>query len=200
MADDLYPPEWRGLPGSTLQIWEFTECCNPAPAEIDQNPFGTAELTVYGEFAYPYKDTWWIDDELEGHQGVWNVGGSIGIYIPNDPTPNPYKFIRLQITYDGGHAVDPSIPFSPWVDVEACANVVSVDLVQETPLDAVFTHAVYDIVLEPNPVDETVWIVPRYCQLYVDEIVIDTICIPEPATMGLLAIGAGATVLRRKRK
>ena len=123
----------------------------------------------------------------------------IGIDIPNDPTPRPLKLIRLQITYDGGHAVDPSIPFWPWIDVDSSADVVSVELVQEVVLDPVFTHAVYDITLAPNPDEETVWIVPRYCQLYVDEIVIDTICVPEPATMSLLGVGAAVVMLRRKK-
>ena len=35
--------------------------------------------------------------------------------------------------------------------------------------------------------------------VFVDQLVVDTICIPEPATMSLLALG-GLALLRRKRR
>ena len=201
-GDDISPPAWRGQPNSTLQIWEFGSDENPVQPDVDDNPYGTAEATVYGEFDFPLRDTWWIDDEIAGHQGVWNVGGSMGIEISNDPELRPQKLIRVQITYDGGHAVDPSIPFDPWIDVVASDGAIVTDfqLVAETILDPVFTHAVYDLVLEPNPGHETIWIQPRYCQVYVDEIVIDTICIPEPATLALLGLGACLPLFRGKRR
>ena len=204
LGDDLYPPDWRGLPNSTLQMWEFSAGDNPVqpvvPPDAYDNDYGVPEATVYGEFEYPLRDTWWIDDDIEGHFGVWNIGGEIGIWIPNDPVLRPEKWIRIQITYDGGHAVDPSIPFDPWIEVQASdgATVRDFTLVMETELDPVFTHAVYDLVLMPNPSEETIWITPRYCQLYVDEIVIDTICIPEPATLTLLAAGCLAVIRKRR--
>ena len=65
------------------------------PPDVDFNDFGTATATVYGELDLPLRDTWWIE-ELEGRQGVWNVGGSMGFEIPNDPEPRPFKWIRCR--------------------------------------------------------------------------------------------------------
>lgn len=204
-ADDLVPPDWRGQPNSTLQVWEFSTGSNPVEPTVApdllNNPYGTPEATVYGEFNFPNRDTWWINTSvtIPDHQGIWNIGGSLSLDIPNDPVLRPHKFIRVQITYDGGHSVDPGVPFDPWVDVVASDGATMVDFqkVSEIHVDSIFTHAVYDLMLEPNPSFETIWILPRYCQLYVDEVVVDTLCIPEPATMLLLAAGAAALIRRR---
>ena len=33
----------------------------------------------------------------------------------------------------------------------------------------------YDYVIEPNPCGETIWIEPRFCDIYIDQIVVDTL-------------------------
>jgi len=198
LAEDIYPPEWRGEPNSTLQIWEFSTDVNPAAPDVDQNPFGTAEVTVHGEFNFPLRDTWWIPEDF-GHTGVWNVGGTMAIEIPNDPELRPLKKIRLQMTYDGGPSTEPD----PWIEVIASdgAAVTDFQLVAKTALDDIYSHAVYDLELAPNPSMETIYIQPRFCQVYIDEIVVDTICVPEPSTVLLLVIGAaGLAVCALRRR
>jgi len=214
LADDIDPPVWRGMPNSTMQAWEFDT--EPGPGEVtfapddSRNEYGTPLATLYGKFELPQRDTWWFE-EVSGHEGVWNVGGAIGLYIPNDETPREYKFIRLQLTFDGGHALE-NVPFDPWIDVTSSEGPLEVSFpqTQSTQLDDVFTHAVYDIVLQPNRSDETIWIQPRYCQVYIDEIVVDTICsdgdpapnVPEPSSaLGLLAMSlVGLVIYGWKRR
>jgi hypothetical protein len=58
-------------------------------------------------------------------------------------------------------------------------------------------YVTYDITLSPNPPEEVIVIQPAGCTTYIDEIVVDTICIPEPAT--LLMLGLGGLALLRKR-
>ena len=55
--------------------------------------------------------------------------------------------------------------------------------------------------IEPDhiPVEETIFTIPHLCQLYVDEIVVDTLCVPEPMTLILLGLGS-LVLLRRRRK
>ena len=55
----------------------------------------------------------------------------------------------------------------------------------------------YGLTIEPNPTSETVTITVPECAV-IDQIVVDTICIPEPGTLGLLVLG-GLAVLRRRR-
>ena len=46
LADDLYPPQWRGLDGSTLAAWEFsTSDVNPA-VDLENNPYGPSSMTI----------------------------------------------------------------------------------------------------------------------------------------------------------
>jgi hypothetical protein len=200
LADDLLPPDWRGAPSSTLQIWEFPTDDNPVEPDVSANPFGTALATIYGEFEFPNRDTFWIAEDY-GHVGVWNIGGSIGLEIPNDPEPRAQKLIRLQLTYDGGPPPEPA----PRIDVVAAAGGVVTDfqLVEQIILDDVYVHDTYDIVLEPNPNSETIWVLPRYCQIYIDQIVVDTLCVPEPSTLVSLiagAMGVAACAVWRRRR
>ncbi|MBN2216176.1 MAG: PEP-CTERM sorting domain-containing protein [Pirellulales bacterium] len=201
LGDDLFPPDWRGLPNSTLQIWEFSNNANPAPPTIDQNTYGDPVATIYGEFNYPKKDTFWLAEDF-GHDGVWCVGGSISLDIPNDPVARPEKWIRLQIVHDGGLTTPEP---QPWIDVVADngSELIEFTHVQQLIQDEYYVHDTYDLLLEPNPTFETIWILPRYCQIYVDQIVVDTICVPEPSTVIALLVGGlclvGRAVMRRRR-
>jgi len=84
------------------------------------------------------------------------------------------------------------------------ATLTDSRLVQKIALDdTTYTHIVYDLTLKPNPSDEKIYIQPMYCQIYIDEIVIDTICVPEPSSVLLLAVGAAGIavlILRRRRR
>jgi len=62
--------------------------------------------------------------------------------------------------------------------------------------------AAYEFTIEPNPLWEEIYLKFEFSPnptpaAYVDQVVIDTWCIPEPATLGLLFVGGLALVRRR---
>jgi hypothetical protein len=67
--------------------------------------------------------------------------------------------------------------------------------VEELPLADGWTETTYTWRIEPNPPDEFFTIGGT---INVDELVIDTWCIPEPAALSLLALGS-MVLLRRRR-
>ena len=113
------------------------------------------------------------------------------LYLPNTDNTGPEtsKEIWLQITYSAG-----SIDRKP--EFQTLPSYESFEYIQETVVDELYYHDVFKITLVPNPTEEWIAIIPRDCTLYIDEIVVDTICIPEPTTMCLLAFGG--LLLRRK--
>ena len=112
--------------------------------------------------------------------------------IPNFEQMNPIKEIWLQLTYwsDG----IPNIFVLP-----EGLNQEPMSLVNNTGGGSDWGQATYYAQIDPNPLFEEIWIRPVHCTLYVDELVIDTICtVPEPATICLF--GLGALALLRKRR
>ena len=63
------------------------------------------------------------------------------------------------------------------------------------------TWYTYEWTLEirPNPPFETIW-VPFPVSSNIEEVHVATICVPEPASLGLLACGCATAVLRRRRR
>lgn len=197
-ALDSNPPQWRGDPGSTLTIWEFlTPDLNPVP-DIEVNPFGLARATVYP--AHAWEQNWGDKD------GVWPLSGAMEVLIHNNPVENELKLIQIQLTWTSEFPV----PTQPVVMVAAtrvngqavppgAINLIDQQVVQLEPTNEpganqFWYHTTYLFEVRPNPVFENIYISGS---IMVDELVIDTICIPEPATLALLGLGSLVFLKRR---
>ena len=180
-ADDLNPPPWRQSEATTYQRWDFSTPDNmPVPDSV-YNPYGTPALRVKTDYQ-------WSD-------GVWPLSGEIDVYIPNYPPERPEKWIWLQLTWKPEDLCpDPFLPDEPIV------GVVPFDSMEmsktQLNLDDGWKHTTFKINLYPNPSEE--WISIKG-DIKVDQVVIDTRCIPEPATLALLGAGALMVVARRRR-
>lgn len=189
---DTVEPAWRGQANTTLQAWNFDSASNPALVTVDQNPYGTPSATVFEPDTTIPKKTYWMPSDND-HTGVWRIYGwnYMELYLPNSPQENPIKEIWLQITYSAG-----SIDRKP--EIQTQPEYATMQVMQSTVVDALYYHDVIKITLNPNPTEEWIYLLPRDCTLYIDEIVVDTICIPEPMTIAIL--GLGGLLLRKRKK
>jgi hypothetical protein len=191
----VYPPSWRGGAGTTLEQWSFSDSStSPSPdAGNLHNPFGTPSLWIGDRATY--------FASFDSHTGVWAPKtDEMDLEIPNNPVTgdDTQKTILAEITWkvaglDSRTTHDDSL----MVGVDPEGGYTEMDFTRsDTSLGNGWFSTVVKVDIWPNPLSE--WITVKG-DIYIDEITIDTKCIPEPATLGLL-IGGAFMALRRKRK
>lgn len=188
----LDPSFWwdRGDQGTTYQAWTFDDADNPALPEIDENPYGAPPMAAIEQNGAGHAD------DFFGRTGVWGNHPNplnIALYIPNQPVPNTYKEIWLEIGYKGmitGIIVQPV----PGGIVEPILQTN--DLVDPTNgwYKAIYAWRIY-----PNPYGENILIGATGTGGFVDYIKVDTICIPAPGAVLLGSIGVGLVGWLRRR-
>ncbi len=216
MADYANPPGWENETDFTHQSWEFNTGATNGPPDGDPawvNPCGTPNMTdVY--LADPGMMEWsdvpmGITTDRRGMWGgmtfnvaVGEVSISMTFDIPNYQRPAPWKKqIWVEMTYFGtdGHA---------FVEVEGYGSEVisseTFELLPETPgSSSQWWRYTALIDLPDQPASETITvglIKGTEMAVMIDEIDIDTRCVPGPATTALLGLGGIGALLRRKRR
>lgn len=195
LAHDLIPPDWRGQDGTTYQEWRFDTNANPALPDVINNPYGgaIANITVGAAGSgWHYQLAAGFGPNQTGYWDLGGAGGSIVIDIDNRPEPLPYKEVSVQVTYWEDIHAAPSVNVPNAVRIGGQTVLVEDTGFGEWWLDQSIWR------MEPNPASEQVIISahPTY-QSVVDQVVIDTICAPEPG-MALLTIVAFGGILRRR--
>ena len=207
LADDLpeFQPPWRGEVSTTLQIWEFN-----TPEQINVLPDGPGPLiddgTVY-QVGYlpstmvteirPFNNEPWIEEDPfaptgTGRFGIWMLSGEMDVLVDNHDPDNDLKLINVQLTWHPGAAgAMPGIKDIGPLPVRDYLHVADI------PQCNGWITSLFTWEFDGNPPDEWFTI---HGDIYVDQLVVDTWCVPEPATMGLMGIGGLFALLRRRRK
>jgi hypothetical protein len=175
---------------ATYQEWHFTTCANPAAPEVDDNPiadFPELKAQVRGAFFTP---------NLVWENGIWKDSAlTITIDIPNNQVPNPYKSVLVQMLIRGDIVLS-------WIrDAEGNDFERLSRLVEPAGCTQDWFLVTDEWRIEPNPSFE------RLCYglngvngtlAMIDWIKVHTVCVPEPASLGLLLAG-GCCLLRLKK-
>ncbi len=183
-------PEWAGG-ATTSQGWEFGAggAALNTPSYV-HNPFGPPQILFSPGTPEPVTDfpgtdpgtvtwTWHIDQD----------GGGMRISLFNNPQLRERKVIHLQYTSDkasmGPPVTTPGGGVLPGGGVAGHGG----------------TWYTYEWLLEikPNPQFEEIWI-PFPESTNIEEVHVATICIPEPATAGLVALAVIALSRRKARR
>jgi hypothetical protein len=190
-ANAFAAPEWRGEDGSTFQQWSFS-----TPDRVNVAPDTTGLNNQYGD---PFV---WVGDRAVWNDniGAWAmVTDEMDIFIPNNPQLQPRKEMQIEIVWSqGGQGFLPKRPLISVFPEYEDGSVVFPDIsileegsIPGTPL----FKTIFGVDIVPNPISE--WIIIKG-DIVIDHIAVDTYCIPEPATIGLV-IGGAFMALRRKK-
>jgi hypothetical protein len=191
LADDLFPFAFRGLPGSVFAEFDFATD-GSSPTQFSKVDLPGATFSVL--------DPTFVPQDLTYSTGGWTAAGGVGIagfLIPNFIDFEPYKAIQVQLTFRTTLAGPPSI-----------FSIIGTDnIVGEVAGSPVLVEDVSDVfrietwVIQPNPDYETIQIlVPP--GTFLDQVVIDTISIPESSSLLLVGLGTmlmGGVIRRRRR-
>lgn len=202
LADDLFAPDWRGQGNTVMGLWDNWDNA-PAgyylPDEWNTNPhdpqMGFGDSSVLGTILSSYDTRTGVIELTDDYQ--------LDFWLPNFPEMNPYKEIQVQLTYMAPANVFPVLDIdlsNSYSDPTIVPAVVGPELIGSvTDVDGWVTDA-YLITVAPNPISEYIAInfTDYTSPAYVDQVVIDTVCVPEPATVLFFCLG-GTALLKRRR-
>ncbi len=194
LADYLFDPPWLGGEGGlgypTYQGWEFRTDLDPTTVN---NPYGVPTLDPGATGAW--------EGVFEGRDGVlrFEWWDEVNIDIPNADHDNPSKEVWFQITYFAfGGFSSLSYDIAGWGGETTAFGGESIGpTILESTAAGDWVYEAVHWVIEPNPHGETITLSSFFDDIYIDQIHIDTVCIPEPASVVLLAVGALVGLRRR---
>ena len=188
LANDIVPAPWRGAEGTTYARYEFLTAENAPLPDAAINPWGMPVASILPGVGQQWWASWGT------LRGVWPLSGRMDFGIPNRPEPWPFKEIWIQLTWTSQvPGAAPVVLLNDKTPAQVYGTAILGPTGEAAPAGEFWMHSVYTFHIEPNPPSERLTIAGG---IMVDEVVIETICAPEPR-LGFLVLAA-IPLLRRR--
>jgi hypothetical protein len=203
-------PSWRDASdiSTTLSIWTFSNNSKfgiqPDAGSYNPNEDPLTGDDWYATVSPSLSEKRWIPT-LSGAYGVWALSGRIDAAIPNTDVTGPgtSKLIQIQLIWspEAGYTIDTT---GLTLGVTAtngdnCQTIIQAGATVDStsiPLNNGWYQTIWTVVWPYNPTLETIAITGN---VYVDSLIVDTKCIPEPATLAIMGMGVVAMLRLRKK-
>ena len=208
MADIFAQPDFFGEPLSYHAEWEFDFLQTPITGlyvEVESDGGSKNGEFIYDKF-WTHIDLdgmGWEMDTADGDGGIVNTNrdASFAIQTINWVDTEPEKYIRVQITYIGQA---PTVAgahgywFNEYHGIEPANATTNLGYFAADPaVNVDQTHLYSDIFMQPNPDWEQIVVdVPK--GTIIDEVVVDSISIPEPSVIVMVLISGGGLLFVRR--
>lgn len=200
-ADDTVHPPWeRFQPNTTTQEWTFPDANLPHEADHNSIYWNPNGVPFQLDTRNMGSGLTWLPT-FSGRSGIYAMGPAgpggpsiLVFYIPNTQIPRPRKDIWAQITWQVG-------PGDPSVDLVPFGGAFPPTVIENgTDLGGGWKHSTFSFTVIPNPSEEFFQLRNNsQSTIYIDQIVLDTQCVPEPGTL-LTFGGLSALALIRRRR
>jgi len=209
-AEDWNPPPWRGDDLSAKAQWQFEGGDEAVFAPISP----TQPVAWWPESGnVPERNASWNDSSptlLVPVNATRKAGGiSFGgmhIVMANWLDDEPLKLVRIQIGGIYEPADDPGVWWEAWQVSAASEELEDWDVLgseQQSQSSANTFNVSTDLLIRPNPDWEIFSLDGIPDNVVIDQLIVDTVSIPEPSSFALAGVGAllvGAFVLVRRRR
>lgn len=215
-GEDLHPPSWRGEADTAWQAWESWSGDLIETATDWNSPFGASEVVIY-DAGPGYSNVTYDISPYNFPEGCWQWDVSdMSLSYPLlriDNWPDQLDYSQIQVTWSvdfsgasppygmGGllyinneeEFVDGIYPASEVIGFQSLGINEGVETYHTTFYTQNGSYLVTNAApfIGPEPLT-------NQATIYIHEIVVDTIYIPEPGTVMLL--GLGRLALRKKKK